>query len=45
MIEYLNIIGSYTSLLSCLIAGPSSHAALSARRTQQEAHELCRQRL
>lgn len=39
------LLVSPMSLLSCLPAGPSSHAALSARRTQQEAHELRGQRL
>lgn len=33
------------SLLSCLPAGPSSHATLPARCTQPQAHELSRQKL
>lgn len=39
------LLVSHISLLSFIIAGPASHAAISARCTQQEAHELCRQRL
>lgn len=43
--SYCMLPVSPMSLRSFLPAGPSSHAALSARRTQPEAHELGRQRL